>query len=315
MVFSAEDRRAETNQEPPPFWLSAAAYWQPVHFPTSAWFTHGPFAAWLVDTLRPHSIVELGTHYGYSCFAFAEAAKRLGLDATVYALDTWEGDDHAGKYGHEVYDYVQSVTELDYSGSVQLVRGWFAESRALFASSSVDLLHIDGRHGYEDVAADYEQWRSVVRDGGVILFHDIAERENGFGVWQLWQEIAEPGRSFAFDHGHGLGVLGVGNIAHPHLRALLEADESTSTRIKGDFVRLGESISHRVALESLRGELELVWAEVRQRAAHEDQLEEALTRQHEEIQSLQRSIQSLHGSKSWRATAPLRALARIRAGR
>ena len=55
-------------------------------------------------------------------------------------------------------------------------------------------------------------WRSTVRDGGVILFHDIAERENGFGVWRLWEEIAEPGRSFTFEHGHGLGVLAVGDV-------------------------------------------------------------------------------------------------------
>ncbi len=58
-----------------------------------------------MEVLRPRSVVELGTHLGYSCFAFAEAARVLALDAMVSALDTWEvGDDHAGFYGEAVFD-------------------------------------------------------------------------------------------------------------------------------------------------------------------------------------------------------------------
>ena len=75
------------------FWVCAASYLLPAHYPVSAWTEHAPFAAWLVDVLRPRSVVELGTHLGYSCFAFAEAARILGIDVTVSALDSWEGDE------------------------------------------------------------------------------------------------------------------------------------------------------------------------------------------------------------------------------
>ena len=92
-----------------PFWLSACSYWQLAHLPQSAWITHAPFAFWLMDVLRPRAVVELGTHYGLSCFVFAEAARRLGLEVTVDALDTWAGDDQAGTYGDEVYAYVSDV--------------------------------------------------------------------------------------------------------------------------------------------------------------------------------------------------------------
>lgn len=305
MDVSVEVRSAELDAPTPPFWLTPAAYWLPAHFPTSAWFTHGPFAAWIVDVLRPHSIVELGTHYGYSCFAFAEAAKRLGLDTMVSALDSWEGDDHAGRYGEEVFDYVAGVAKSDYPDSVQLVRGWFTESRSRFADASIDLLHIDGRHAYEDVYADYHEWLRGVRDGGVILFHDIAERENGFGVWRLWEEIAEPGRSFTFEHGHGLGVLAVGEIVEPALRALFTADVATTARIREDFMRLGDVVSRQVWLESLPSELERAWADVRTRAVHEDQQAAMLAIQ-------QDYIDSLKSSTSWRVTAPLRAVGKLR---
>lgn len=305
MDVSAEPRRDELRHTEPPFWLTPAAYWLPAHLPISAWHTHGPFAAWLVDALRPRSVVELGTHFGYSCFAFAEAAKRLGCITTVSALDTWEGDDHAGHYGEEVFAYASDVARTDYPDSVRLVRGRFSTSRVLFADDSIDLLHIDGRHAYEDVLGDYSEWLSGVREGGVILFHDIAERENGFGVWRLWEEVAKPGRSFAFDHGHGLGVLAVGEVAEAPLRALFTADEATATRIRQDFSRLGDVIARQVWLESLPGELERARADARQRGIHESQLEAALAAQH-------RYIDSLKTSTSWRVTAPLRAVGRLR---
>ncbi|WP_127820114.1 class I SAM-dependent methyltransferase [Microbacterium sp. CPCC 204701] len=298
MDLSLDERRAGPGSDGRPFWLSPASYWLPAHLPVSAWLTHGPFASWLMDVLRPRRIVELGTHYGYSCFVFAEAIKRLGLDASVDAVDSWEGDDHAGHYGPEVFDYVRSVVESDYPAIVRLVRGWFSQARPVFEDASVNLLHIDGRHGYDDASADYTDWNSTVRAGGVILFHDIAERDSGFGVWRLWEELAEPGRSFAFHHGHGLGVLAVGEIACEPLRELFSADEDTAARIRADYERLGGTVLRQAWLESLPEDAERAWAEVRRRAVHEDELEAA--------------IAALRTSTSWRVTAPLRRVGKLR---
>ena len=203
---------------PAPAWLSPTSYWQPAHIVTSAWLEHAPFAFWLVDAVRPRSVVELGTHHGFSCFVFAEAVKRLGLDADIQALDTWAGDDQAGFYGEEVYASVRAIVESDYPGRVHLLRGWFADSRPAIGDGTVDLLHIDGRHGYDDVREDFEEWIPVVRDGGIVLFHDIEERENGFGVWRLWEELAAEHPSFAFTHGHGLGIIGVGAVESAAVR-------------------------------------------------------------------------------------------------
>ena len=188
----------------------------------SAWLEHAPFAFWLIDELRPRSVVELGTHWGFSFFVFAEAVRRLGIETEISALDTWEGDDQAGFYGEDVYESVRSTAEQEYPGFTRLLRGYFSDSTTRSsADDSVDLLHIDGRHGYEDAREDYEQWRSTVRDGGVVLFHDIAEYGDGFGVWQLWEELAPRHPSFAFSHGHGLGVLGVGDVRSEGLAGAL----------------------------------------------------------------------------------------------
>lgn len=300
-----------------PFWLTPSAYWTPAHFPTSAWLTHAPFAAWLMDVLRPEVVVELGTHYGYSAFAFAEAAKRLALPVTINAIDTWEGDDHAGFYGDEVLRYVEAVSREEYPESMRLHRGFFTQSRTLFEESSVDLLHIDGRHAYEDVLADFLEWRETVREGGVVLFHDIAETEKGFGVWRLWEDVATPGRSFAFEHGHGLGVLSIGEPPTPALRALFEADQSTADRIRLDFSRLGELCSRQAWLLTLPNELDQVRADVRARAEHAKALAATVDSLHAQLDDLKSRLGDLkdqlgaiHGSRSWRVTRPLRALGR-----
>lgn len=265
-----------------PEWLSATSYWQPRHYTESAWVTHAPFAFWLVDVLRPRTVVELGTHHGYSCFAFAEALQRLRVPGTIYALDSWEGDEHIGAYGESVYQGVRTIVEADYPDIIHTLRGYFSESRPKIADGSVDLLHIDGRHGYNDVLEDYTLWRPTVRDGGVILFHDIAEHIEGFGVWRLWEELAAeyPSRSFSFQHGHGLGVLAVGEVSDPRLRALFEADDETISRVRADYVRLGDDVDRHAAADRAQADLD-----------------------------------ALVGSTSWRLTRPLRKANRRRQAR
>lgn len=283
------------------WWLTPTSYWVPEHLVVSAWLTHGSFAAWIVDVLRPRDVIELGTHNGFSCFAFAEAAKRLGHEVRIDAVDSWVGDDHAGFYDESVYDSVRAIAEHDYGTSVVLNRGYFSEVRSAFAPASADLLHIDGRHAYDDVRADYEQWRDTVRDGGVILFHDIAERRDDFGVWRLWEEIAEPGRSFTFEHGHGLGVLAVGDVVNEPLRALFEADEATADRIRNDFERLGGVIALVERAERLEAEVSSLRGEIGALQAERQYLTD-------EVAARDARIVALQESTSWRVTAPLRAV-------
>jgi hypothetical protein len=244
-------RRPSTELGDSP-WIGAASFWIPSHLVYSAWLEHGPFAAWLVDALRPRTIVELGTHNGFSYFAFCEAVQRLGLDAKCWALDTWAGDDHAGFYGDEIFDLVNGVNTANYSEFSTLLRGYFDDGIGSFDDGSIDLLHIDGRHSYEDVKYDFESWLPKVSDRGVIIFHDIAEHENDFGVWQLWEELSVAHPSFTFEHGHGLGVLIVGAKAPASIHRFVEAGGKSGEDIRADYSTLGEQVAQRYWAESDR---------------------------------------------------------------
>jgi hypothetical protein len=301
-------------------WIRDTSYWIPRHLVDSAWLEHAPFAFWLVDVIRPEVIAELGTHNGFSYFVFCESIVRLGLPTRTFALDSWQGDEHAGFYGSEVFENVTSINEADYSGFSTLLRGYFDDSLDSIPDGSIDLLHIDGRHGYDDVRHDFEAWRPKLTDRGVVIFHDIAEHQEGFGVWQFWTEVARQFPSFAFDHGHGLGVLAVGSIVPPRLRAFLDAGVENGDQIKEFYLEQGKGVAELYSasaqaseVRALRSEVPALRAEV---SALRSELQDAGLRVEEKIQEIELhenerlglvdQVNSLHQSTSWRLTGPLR---------
>ena len=151
---------------------------------------HIPFAFWLIDALRPRTVVELGTHTGVSYSAFAQAVQMLGLDTATYAVDTWKGDHQAGFYDEDVFKEWSSFHDHHFSAFSRLVRSTFEEALSKFPDGSVDLLHIDGVHTYEAVRQDFESWFPKLSNRAVVLMHDTNVREADFGVWRFWAEVA-----------------------------------------------------------------------------------------------------------------------------
>ena len=212
--------RALTSTELEP-WL-----WEPrlIGSPSS-WWTHVPFAFWLISVCRPRVFVELGTHYGVSYAAFCEAVQRARTGTRCFAVDTWRGDDHAGFYGDEVFHTLNGFNNLQYSSFSRLLRCTFKDALDEFSNATIDLLHIDGRHGYEDVKEDFESWRPKLSERGVVLLHDISIRGRGYGVHKLFGELKAQFPHFEFVHGFGLGLLSIGRQVAEPIRALCALDD------------------------------------------------------------------------------------------
>lgn len=238
--------------------LTPASFWLPEYLCESAWIEHAPFAYWLIEAHRPSLLVELGTHWGYSFFAFCQAVRDLGLATRCFAVDTWQGDDQAGRYGEEVFESVSRYIAAHYSAFASLVRATFDAAAPSFADRSIDLLHIDGRHAYEDVSRDFAVWRPKLSSRGIVVFHDISEHKSDFDLWRLWSELRQRYPHFELPHGHGLGIIAVGGEVGPRLRALFEADADAtlSLQIRQAYARLGAAVAERVERLQVRKVLE-----------------------------------------------------------
>ena len=203
----------------------------------SAWSGHLAFAGWLVEEHRPSMVVELGTHRGLSFMAFCQAVADNRIDCRCFAVDTWQGDPHAGIYGEEVYSEVSSYRASRYAGFTELLRMRFDDALEYFEDGSVDLLHIDGMHTYDAVKHDFETWLPKLSERAVVLLHDTSVREREFGVWRYWDELREKYPSFEFTHSHGLGVVALREDTLPALTGL---DEARVPFVRRLFERLGE---------------------------------------------------------------------------
>jgi len=212
-----------------------------------------PFGYDIVEAVRPKITVELGTQGGLSFFTFCQSIKENNIDGVAYAIDTWEGEEHTGKYDETVFEGVQSHARKEYMGFAYLLRMLFQEAIHHFENESIDLLHIDGLHTYEAVKEDFETWYPKVKPGGIILFHDVYARIMDFGAWKFWQELMEQHSTFEFRHGFGLGVLQKpcgkeddhSGRQHPLLKALFNSEPNEHANLRAMYVHAAKHFEYQ----------------------------------------------------------------------
>jgi cephalosporin hydroxylase len=170
-----------------------------------SWSMHLPFAYDLMRELAPRVFVELGVKQGESYFCFCQSAAENKINVRCYGVDSWRGDIQTGELDPEIQHEVAEYN-WQYSSFSEFKAMLFAEALRDFPDATIDLLHIDGTHTYDDVKADFESWLPKLSPNGIVLLHDVMLRDRGFGVWKLWEEIAREDNSFLFEFGYGLGV-------------------------------------------------------------------------------------------------------------
>ncbi len=243
----------------------------------SAWSQHVPFAMLLVDLVRPREIVELGTYLGASYCAFCQAVKHLGLETHCYGVDTWAGDEHGGYYGSGILADLRAHHDSRYDTFSTLIKSTFDDAVYAFADGSIDLLHIDGYHTYEAVQHDFETWLPKMSNRGVVLLHDISERDDDFGVWKLWSELKTRYSShLEFDHGHGLGVVVVGTQVPEGLHVLLDAPAGERVATRELFHELGLRVESAYTVQLMQRQLD-------QNAAESTALEAQITERDQKL--------------------------------
>jgi predicted O-methyltransferase YrrM len=212
----------------------------------------------MVAAIEPTTVLEIGTSNGGSLFLFARVA---AADALLVSVDLPHGEFGGG------YAPWRSVLYRGFASRQQRIRLLRADShetrtleaaRAALEGRQVDVLFIDGDHTYEGVRRDFEMYKSLVRDGGVIAFHDIVPPSPdgptpkgdaallGGEVHEFWAEIRGDHDVSEFVEDWGSGRFGIGAItfARTRDRALSEALDEGS---RPDTARTGEAVRDRPA--------------------------------------------------------------------
>lgn len=164
----------------------------------SAWKPHNAFAQWLVNELKPATIVDLGVDYGYSTLTFA-----LPEIGKVYGIDHFKSDPQTGNHLDQKEKVFSKLNELQLK-NVEVVEGDFSEVSKTW-NTPIDILHIDGYHAYESVKENFENWSKFLSKNGVILFHNTKILQQGFGVKKFFKELDWP--KLNLTNGYGLGVV------------------------------------------------------------------------------------------------------------
>lgn len=295
-----------------------------------SWHEHMPFGYDLVFHARPKVIVELGVHFGDSYFNFCQAVMQHSLDCKCFGIDTWQGEEHSGKYDSNVFEEVNAYNRDKYSDYSTLIRDTFSSSVKKFDDFSIDLLHIDGFHTYEAIKRDFFEWIPKVAKDGIVLIHDITEFREDFGVWKFWDEIKSDYPSFAFTHGHGLGLLKNTPINDKSIdftvglidKSLLESSHYSilgkNLILKNQITELNKSITSQgfalkknesviQELENSLSDLKTEYKETEDTITQKDQLIQRVVHENnlycDKLTRMQKSF-------SWKVTSPFRFLRR-----
>jgi len=166
----------------------------------------------ILATLRPKCALEIGTLRGGTLLFLCRLASP---QATIVSVDL-PGGRFGGGYGStRAWLYKRLALRRQ---QLQLLQGdshsseMLARVREILGAQELDYLFIDGDHKYEGVKRDFELYAPLVRKGGLIALHDIAEHPPTAGceVSQFWNEIKGRYRHLEMIANRQQGWAGIG---------------------------------------------------------------------------------------------------------
>lgn len=162
-----------------------------------------------IRSLRPSTIIEVGTWKGGSAVNMATLAQSLGLDTEVVCVDTWLGnwqhwarDTGAGSvadlklrngFPQLYYTFLNNVSCRGLQDSITPLPLPAYSAFKFLAHQNVkaQIIYIDGDHEYDAVHLDIRCYWQLLADDGVLICDDIRWP----GVRQAVRELFEENES------------------------------------------------------------------------------------------------------------------------
>ncbi len=115
----------------------------------------------------PGHALEIGSYLGASSCYIAEGLKNR--NAKLICVDTWQND--AMEEGKKDTFEMFSLNTRDYKQIIEARRG---KSSDMATANSLEFgfVFFDGDHSYQGIKTDWESWKSSLKQGATICFHD-----------------------------------------------------------------------------------------------------------------------------------------------
>jgi predicted O-methyltransferase YrrM len=145
----------------------------------------------LIIRTNPSIIIEVGTWKGASAIKMGNVLKELNLNCKIYCVDTWLGAlEFWTNYAHtEERDlmlkngypqiYYQFLSNVIHNNLQDYILPLPLPSNIAYKvlqndNILADLVYIDASHEYEDVKSDIENYKKVLKKGGIMFGDDMA---------------------------------------------------------------------------------------------------------------------------------------------
>lgn len=229
---------------------SPAVFWRPRHLAPSPMLNKLPYLFWVVDTLRPQTIVQIGLGDGLVYMALCQAAERIGAQTALTGLaDSDQGVDSllpAAFLARHNTEYAEF--------SILSARPLAEAARQ--HDGEVDLLVLNSPLDEAGTKALTENWLPMLSDRAVIL---VCEPERVLAEGALQRNLLSPRDRPALcgpmSPGHGLlDVILHGQRQPERLLALTAHMGDSALRMvaRQVFGRLGQGLHDELEVEELR---------------------------------------------------------------
>ena len=147
--------------------------------------------ACLVQAAKPRVLVEIGTHLGGTLFIWVRTNPQLEL---AVSIDLPGGEFGGGYDARRVKLYREFAADrpqtcMEFLRADSHAPSSLATLKQMLDGRSIDFLYVDGDHTYKGVRMDFEMYSPLVRQGGLIAFHDIVTSGSSHEVCRFWNEI------------------------------------------------------------------------------------------------------------------------------
>jgi len=168
----------------------------------------------LVKELKPKRILEIGSLYGGTMWYWMHAVK----GAEIVSVDIGVGAPDS-RFSDMEYARINLWPEWERETGC-IITQIRADSTSPETVKSVkeytpfDFIFIDGGHDYQTAMADWQNYWPMLREGGLLAFHDIAYPDNNpdnYSVGAVWRAVRDNGNWQEIIREHNPeGIWGIG---------------------------------------------------------------------------------------------------------